>query len=412
MTHSEYRFSKDQLIRAVHYDKKDRPSPSSPDSFGPETARKVRNFHQSFPGYRPTPLVSLDGLAGELGIRSLHVKDESFRFGLNAFKVLGGSYGIGTYIARKLGLDISDLPYEAMLSREVRKKLGPVTFITATDGNHGRGIAWTASQLGQKCVVYMPKGSARERLENIRSLGAEASVTEVNYDATVRLAREHARKNGWVLVQDTAWDGYEEIPGWIMEGYTTMAAEAKDQLQGQKPSHVFLQAGVGTMAGAVCAYFASLYGREDRPVISIIEPDQADCLYKTAGAGDGRTHAVTGDMKSIMAGLCCGEPCSLAWKVLKDHADHFISMPDCIAAEGMRILGSPLPGDRRIISGESGASTLGLVAEVLRNPDLRQLKEDLGLDQDSRILCFSTEGATDRENYKRIVWDGAYSLGR
>ena len=113
-----------------------------------------------------------------------------------------------------------------------------------------------------------------------------------------------------------------------------------------------------------------------------------------------------------MAGLCCGEPCSLAWKVLKDHADHFISMPDCIAAEGMRILGSPLPGDRRIISGESGASTLGLVAEVLRNPDLRQLKEDLGLDRDSQILCFSTEGATDRENYKRIVWDGAYCLGR
>ena len=224
----------------------------------------------------------------------------------------------------------------------------------------------------------------------------------------MRLAKKGEDKNGWVLVQDTAWDGYEEIPGWIMEGYTTMAAEATEQLAGEKPTHIFLQAGVGAMSGAICGYFASLYGDEERPVITIVEPDQADCIYRTAKANDGQLHFVTGDMNSIMAGLCCGEPCSIGWNVLRDHADHFISMPDYVAAEGMRILGNPLTGDPKVISGESGAATLGFVAEVLRNPALKDLKGRLGLDQNSRILCFSTEGDTDRENYRRIVWDGLF----
>lgn len=299
-----------------------------------------------------------------------------------------------------------------MISQEIKEKLGQITFVTATDGNHGCGIAWIANRLGQKCVVYMPKGSAEERLHNIQALGADASITELNYDDAVRLAKEGEDRYGWVLVQDTAWDGYEEIPGWIMEGYTTMAAEATDQLHGEKPTHVFLQAGVGAMSGAICGYFASLYGDENRPIITIVEPDQADCIYQTAKANDGNLHVVTGDMNSIMAGLCCGESCSIGWNVLRDHADHFISMPDCVAAEGMRILGNPLPGDPRVISGESGAATFGFVAEVLRNPELSDLKEKLQLNQDSRILCFSTEGNTDRENYRRIVWDGLYQSCR
>ena len=193
-----------------------------------------------------------------------------------------------------------------------------------------------------------------------------------------------------------------------MEGYTTMAAEAARQLQEEKPTHIFLQAGVGAMAGAICGYFASLYGDAERPVITIVEPDQADCIFRTANAGDGKLRFVAGSMNSIMAGLCCGEPCPIAWNVLRDHADYFVSMPDYVAAEGMRILGNPLPGDPRVISGESGAAGLGFIAEVLRNPELADLKEQLQLNQDSRILCFSTEGDTDRENYRRIVWDGLY----
>ncbi len=393
-------------IRAVHRPRRIGDGLSPVDRFGPDCAEKARSFHRSFPEYRETPLVSLGALAKELGVGSIHIKDESFRFGLNAFKVLGGSYAIGNAIARRLGADIDELPFGKLASPEVREKLGPVTFATATDGNHGRGVAWTAARLGQKSVVYMPKGSSRERLENIRRLGADASITELNYDEAVRLAMEDSERFGWVLVQDTAWEGYEEIPGWIMEGYTTMAAEAAEQLRGLMPTHIFLQAGVGAMAGAVCGYFASLCGDRDRPVVTVVEPDRADCLFRTAGADDGKLHIVTGEMNSIMAGLCCGVPSTLGWRVLRDHADHFISMPDRVAAKGMRILGSPLPGDPRVVSGESGAAGLGFAAEVLRNPGLKELKNQLQLDGASRILCFSTEGDTDRESYRRIVMDG------
>ena len=381
------------------------------DRFRPENAERVLNYHRSFPEYKETPLAVLNHLAEELGVSSIYIKDESFRFGLNAFKVLGGSYAIGNYIARKLDVDIADLPYSELVSPKVSEKLGQVTFVTATDGNHGRGVAWTANRLKQKSVVYMPKGTADERLRNIQALGSQASITELNYDDCVRLAKEGRDKYGWILVQDTSWDGYEEIPGWIMEGYTTMAAEASAQMKGIRPTHIFLQAGVGSMAGAVAGYFASLYPGAERPVITIVEPDRADCIFRTAKANDGTLHVVTGHMNSMMAGLCCGETCPLAWDVLKDHADFFISMPDYVAANGMRILGNPLPGDPRVISGESGASAFGFAAEVLRNPMLKDLKEAMGLDRNSRILCFSTEGATDRENYRRIVWDGLEARG-
>lgn len=380
---------------------------SSVERFGPQTAAKARAFHSSFPEYEATPLVNLKGLAKSLGVSSIHVKDESYRFGLNAFKVLGGSYTIGNYIAGKLGLDISELPYDRLISKEIKEQTGELTFVTATDGNHGRGVAWTASRLGQRSVVYMPKGSALERLENIRKLGADASITEFNYDDAVRLAKKGADENGWIMVQDTAWQGYEEIPGWIMEGYTTMALEATEQLQGEKPTHIFLQAGVGAMSGALTGYFSALYGKE-RPIITIVEPNKADCIYRTALANDGQLHFVTDDMQTIMAGLACGEPCTIGWEVLKDHADNFISMPDYIAAEGMRIMGNPLPGDSRIISGESGAATLGLVAEIMRNSSMAEIRQALKLNENSRILCFSTEGDTDKENYRRIVWDGLH----
>lgn len=369
-------------------------------------AEKVRHFHASFPMYQKTPLVEMKNTAQTLGLATLHIKDESYRFGLNAFKVLGGSYAIGRYLAERLKMDISQLPYEKMVSPEVREKLGDVTFVTATDGNHGRGVAWTANQLGQHAVVYMPKGSAAERLDNIRAEGAEASITELNYDDAVRLANGQAQKNGWVMVQDTAWEGYEDIPRWIMQGYGTMALEAWQQLP-EKPTHIFLQAGVGSMAGAVAGFFAAQCG-SDYPIITIVEPNKADCLFRTAQANDGTLHPVTGQMDTIMAGLACGEPCSIGWEVLKNTADHFISCPDYVAAKGMRLLGNPKQGDARVISGESGAATTGCVAAIMTDPELADVKATLGLDENSRVLCFSTEGDTDRENYRAVVWDGRY----
>ena len=371
-----------------------------------ESAKKVRSFHASFPVYRETPLVELKNTAKAMGLGSIYVKDESYRFGLNAFKVLGGSYAIGNYLAKRLGKSITEMPFDKLISEEVRKELGDITFVTATDGNHGRGVAWTAKQLQQKSVVYMPKGSAEERLKNIRAEGADASITDLNYDEAGRLANTQAEQKGWVMVQDTAWEGYEDIPGWIMQGYGTMGYEAYTQLP-EKPTHIFLQAGVGSMAGAVAGFFAAAYG-EDRPIITIVEPNKADCIFRTAEAADGTLHFVTGDMDTIMAGLACGEPCSIGWNVLRDYADNFISCPDYAAAQGMRLLGNPEAGDTKVISGESGASAFGCVAEIMRDPALAELRKKLKLDENSRVLFFSTEGDTDKENYKSIVWDGAY----
>lgn len=371
-----------------------------------EEAEKVRAFHRSFPMYAPTPLVSLNDTAGALGLGAVYVKDESWRFGLNAFKVLGGSYAIGSFLAGKLGIPMEKAGYGLLVSPETRKKLGDITFVTATDGNHGRGVAWAATQFGQKSVVYMPKGSALERLENIRAAGADASITELNYDGAVRLANAHAREYGWTVIQDTAWEGYEEIPTRIMQGYLTMGLEAYEQLP-EPPTHIFLQAGVGSLAGAMTGLFCQLYG-EKRPVIVIVEPNKADCLFRTARADDGKLHFVTGDMDTIMAGLACGEPCTIAWEILRDYADHFLSCPDYAAAQGMRLLSRPVGNDRSIISGESGASTFGALSELMTDPRLTDIREAIGLDSNSRVLCFSTEGATDRANYDAVVNEGKY----
>ncbi len=374
---------------------------------GLDTAQKVRKFHKSFPMYQPTPLAHLPETAKELGLASVYVKDESYRFGLNAFKVLGGSFAMGNYVAIRLGKSIDELTYEKLISPEVKAELGDLTFVTATDGNHGRGIAWTARQFQMKSVVYMPKGSATERLENIRAEGADASITELNYDEAVRLANRQAEEKGWVMVQDTAWDGYEEIPTWIMQGYGTMGLEAYEQLP-EKPTHIFLQAGVGSMAGAIAGLFSAAYGKE-RPIIAIVEPNKADCLFRTTQANDGTLHRVTGDMNTIMAGLACGEPCSIGWNILHDYADFFISCPEYVAAKGMRILGNPAGKDDRVISGESGAAAFGCVAEIMMNPALADMKNTLQLDENSKVLFFSTEGATDQKNYRAIVWDGKYN---
>ena len=383
-------------------------------AFTSEEVVKAHSFHTGFAQYSQTPLTSLPNLAKALGVNSIPVKDESYRFGLNAFKVLGGSYALGRFIAKTLELPIEELPAQKILSPEVREKLGQLTFITATDGNHGRGVAWTATQLGQKSVVYMPKGSAVERLENIRAAGADASITDLNYDDAVRLADKHARENSWVMVQDTAWEGYTDIPLWIMQGYTTMGYEIVHQLEAageDAPTHVFLQAGVGSMAGAMTGFFAAYYG-EDRPFITIVEPKLADCLFRTAKADDGTLHNVTGDMNTIMAGLACGEPCSLGWDILKNHADAFLSVPESAAADGMRILAAPAKGDSPIVSGESGAAAFGAAANILLDDALAHMKKALGLNQNSRLLFISTEGDTDRENYRNVVWRGKYPGGQ
>lgn len=378
----------------------------------PENVSKATSFHKSFPEYSQTPLAELDNMAKFLGLKNLYVKDESYRFGLNAFKVLGGSFAIGCYIAKKLGKDISELDYNTIASEELLKEFGQTTFFTATDGNHGRGLAWAANRLNQKSVVFMPKGSSETRLRNIQKEGATSTIEEVNYDECVRIAiAESAKIPNSVVIQDTAWDGYEEIPSWIMQGYGTMAMEANEQLHNadcDAPTHIFIQAGVGSLAGSVQGYFANIYP-DNPPTVVIVEPNKADCLYRSAEAKDGNRRIVTDDMQTIMAGLACGEPNTISWDILKNNSSFFISCPDYIAAKGMRVLSAPIKEDPRVVSGESGAVTTGILFEIMKNDDLKDLKEALKLDGNSQVLLFSTEGNTDPDFYRNIVWNGDYS---
>lgn len=370
-----------------------------------EEVKKARSFHESFPQYSETPLADLKGMAEYLGLDRVCVKDESYRFGLNAFKVLGGSYAIARYIGEETGKDISELPYSVLTSQELREKFGTATFYSATDGNHGRGVAWAANKLHQKSVIIMPKGSTVTRLDHIKAENAEAWISDVNYDECVRQAAKLAEKTEHgVMVQDTAWEGYEKIPAWIMEGYGTMADEAGDQY-GERPTHIFVQAGVGSLAGAVVGYFANRY-RENPPVMVVVEASAADCLYRGAAAGDGEIRIVDGDMETIMAGLACGEPNITSWDILKNHVSCFISLEDCAAARGMRMLAAPLKGDRQVVSGESGAASFAALAAIMRKDEYKELREELGLGKDSKVLCFSTEGDTDPERWKNIVWEG------
>lgn len=370
---------------------------------------KALHFHQSFPQYTVTPLTSLPNLASYLGVKSLHVKDESYRFGLNAFKVLGGSYAIAKYIARQLNRDVSELPYEVLTSKELRESFGQATFFTATDGNHGRGIAWAANKLGQKCVVRMPKGTTQTRFQNIKKEDATVTIEDLNYDDCVRMAaKEASLTEHGIMVQDTAWDGYEEIPTWIMQGYGTLATEAALQLKEdgcKRPTHIFIQAGVGSLAGAVIGYFSNLF-KENPPIMVVVEAGAADCLYRSASKGDGSCVNVSGDMLTIMAGLACGEANTVSWDILRNHADAFISCPDYMSANGCRIYAAPLPGDPQIISGESGSVTMGLAAAMMTDPQYKDLKDALSVNKDSELLFVSSEGDTDPGRYREIIWDG------
>ena len=385
------------------------------DLMSEENIKKANEFHKSFPQYNVTPLRKLSALAKYLGVKNIYCKDESYRFGLNAFKVLGGSYAMGRDIAQELGRDISELPYNVLSSDKLREEFGQATFFTATDGNHGRGVAWAANRLGQKAVVRMPKGTTKTRFDNIAKEGATVTIEECNYDDCVRMAAaEAAKTEHGIIVQDTAWDGYEEIPAWIMQGYGTLVREADEQLKAdgiERPTHVFVQAGVGSLAGAVVGYFAHKY-KDNPPVMAVCEASAADCLYRSAAEKTGNLVNVTGDLETIMAGLACGEGNTIGWDILKNHVTVFASCPDWMSAKATRIYANPLDDDPHIVSGESGSVPLGFAFTALHDTDAKDLKEALKLDENSTILVISTEGDTDPVRYREIVWDGLYGTDK
>lgn len=384
-------------------------SPAVAENFPAGIFEQTRAFHRQIPGYQSSPLRSLRRLADMLGVGGIWVKDESVRLSLNSFKVLGGSFAIYRFIKRQLGLEDRDLTFAELTSEETRAQLGEFTFATATDGNHGRGVAWAAQQLKCRAVIYVHKDTSVARIRAIESYGATVHIVDGTYDDAVRRAEAEAAANGWQVISDTSWEGYQDIPRWVMQGYTTMLSETQEALAGQgivRPTHVFVQAGVGALAAATTGFYASRFGAH-RPTNVVVEPATADCLFRSARIGDGAPHDAEGDLQTIMAGLACGEPSPIAWSVLWDTVDAFVSSPDYVAAKGMRVYGVPLAGDPFIISGESGAVTLGALMFIAENPGFADLKDYLGLGPDSQVLLINSEGNTDPDYFRRVVWEGA-----
>lgn len=377
--------------------------------FSADSIKNVLRFQETHPSYAKSQLHNLTDFAEEYGVRDIKVKDESSRFGLNAFKAMGSIYAMGKYVADRAGNDIKNLTFDDLKSYQMRKAVGNLTFTTATDGNHGRAVAWAAKELGQNAVVYIPKGSMASRLEAIRDEGAFAEATGWNYDETVRVAARIAHEQDWALIQDTSWEGYKQIPLRIMQGYAAIGREVIEELENsheQPPTHIFLQAGVGSFAAAIVAYFKHYY-KKKAPVFVVVEPRQADCHFRSFSDPDGKMNVVSGEMSTIMAGLVCGRPSTLAFRILKNYANASFSCDDDIAATGMRILGNPLGHDLRIISGESGAVTIGLVHQLLGKGN-DKARKSINLDEKSRILVINTEGGTNLQQYRDIVWKGYY----
>lgn len=358
---------------------------------------------QFFAGLGPAPysrLYELRHMAGKLGLGKLFVKDESSFLGLRSFKARGALWAVAQICAQKLGLV---RPVLAELVSGFSHPGPSLLFVSATDGNHGAAVSFAAKLLGQKAVIFMPYGSSASRVKAIEELGATCIVTRENYDDTVRLASDYAHRHKGILVQDTAWPGYEQIPGWIMAGYGSIAREVAEQLKGSLPTHVLLQAGVGSFAAAMIQTFNQMARQSNQkaPAYISMEPHNANCVFQSIKAGDGQMRTVGGNLETLMAGLACGQPSSLAWPILRAGLTAAMSIPDEFARSGIRLLASPMAGDPAIVSGESGAPGMGAIDYIMRENPVWQ--KQLGLAENARVLLIVTEGATDPISWERIT---------
>ena len=355
-------------------------------------------------GYAVTPLHSLPALAQAMGVASVHYKDEGSRFGLGSFKALGGAYAVARLLCRELGAQLGrTLTTQDLLTPELRALCGGITVTCATDGNHGRSVAWGAQLFGCQCVIYIHDTVSEGRKEAIAQYGAQVVRTAGNYDDAVRQADLDAKQYGRFVISDTSYPGYMEVPRDVMQGYQLMVEEAAQQLP-ERPTHIFVQAGVGGLAAAVCGYF---WERDagDRPIYVVVEPDKADCLTQSAKAG--QLTAVTGDIDTLMAGLACGEVSHLAWEILEKGTDAFCVIPDDAAVAAMRLLAHPLGNDPVIVAGESAVAGVAAAIAASQSDAARQM---LGLNADSRILFFGSEAATDPALYEQLVGESAEAV--
>ena len=361
----------------------------------------------SWPGYTPSPLRRLDGIAAAAGLGAVFYKDESERFGLGSFKALGGSYAVARLLIAQAVAKTGDtgITVDDLLAGQQKDVVSDVTVCCATDGNHGRSVAWGAQMFGCKCVIFVHATVSEGRKSAIEKFGARVVRTAGNYDDSVREAQQTASREGWFVVSDTSYDGYMDVPRDVMAGYTVMAQETIEQLsQEEAATHLFLQTGVGGMAAAIVARFWQVF--EDRkPQTVLVDPEQAACWMASLKAG--QPTAIDGDLDTMMAGLACGEVSLLAWKILAPAASAALAVSDAAVADCMNLLADGRFGDEPIVAGESAvAGLVGLLA-VAGDPAARA---KLGLDENSRVVLFGTEGDTDPDVYQRIVGRSAAAV--
>ena len=351
----------------------------------------------SWNGYRSTPLVNLSGLAQKLNIQAIYYKHEGPRFGLGSFKALGGAYAVLRVLQRELsGIAGKDVPIELIHNGDFASQISNMTVISATDGNHGRSVAWGAKRFGAACRIYIHAEVSDYRAEAMRKLGAEVIRVDGDYDATVAQTRIDAEENGWMIVSDTSWPGYSQAPLDVMAGYGLMAREIVRELP-EPPTHLFLQGGVGGLAAAIIAVFHQEWGRA-APKNIIVEPELAPCLF--ASAKINKMTSVDIKEETLMAGLSCGEPSELAWNVLKEAAIGFLTIPENLVAPAVRLLALGQSGDTKIEAGESAvAGLIGLMCGALN----QKLRDRMELNSGSTVMIIGSECVTDPTVYKNII---------
>ena len=351
----------------------------------------------SWPGYGPTPLRELAGLAKRLELGAVYYKDEAARFGLKSFKALGGAYAVLRQLQRQVAAVTGTMPSSRdLIAGRHRDIAARLTVTCATDGNHGRSVAWGARLFHCRAVIFVGAGVSEGRRAAIAHYGAEVLRVPGSYDDAVRHAAAEARRHGWTVVSDTSYAGYTDIPRDVMHGYGVMAGEAFEQIS-ERPTHIVMQAGVGGAAAAVAALSWQRWGVE-RPRLIVVEPLRADALFRSIETG--RPVAVGGDLETVMAGLSCGEVSLLAWDVLRLAVDDVIAISDQAAVDAVRLLAEGGAGDPPLVAGETGVAGLAGLREAM--PDAATATA-LGLDSTSRVLLFGTEGATDPEIWTRLV---------
>ncbi|MDC0659569.1 diaminopropionate ammonia-lyase [Leisingera sp. SS27] len=348
-------------------------------------------------GYEATPLVSLAGLAGQIGVGRIDYKHEGPRFGLGSFKALGGSYAALRVLQRELTKQLGrDVSLEEIRNGAHKDACAGITLVSATDGNHGRSLAWGCQRFGAPCRIYIHAEVSEGRAVAMRELGAEVIRITGDYDESVLLAKKEAEENGWFVVSDTSWEGYTEPPRDVMAGYSVMTREACEALA-QAPTHVFLQGGVGGLAASVAAALRQFYGTAS-PRVVIVEPELAACLFDSAKAGKATNFAI--QEETIMAGLSCGEPSEMAWEILAEEAADFVTIPDSIVAPAVRLLANAETGDPVVEAGESAVAGLSALIAACQSPEMKATQ---GLDETSRVLLIGSEGVTDPAIFAAIM---------